>query len=189
MAETIAGHVEAGCAKLPDDPLQQGVKRKTGAFRNGDLSIQNKSSRLRLRKALTSSGKYRRAVVGTLTEPRSCPRREKPNSESHPTSVRIATPCLQGLHRQTTLPSVEAAGGLAVTHLIIEYRQAPSLISSADAALDAPQTGQIQRDVSRMESLDGILDEWTTANLPKLKRLDSPFLRPRAIVGFSCSRC
>ena len=55
---------EAGCAKLPDDPLQQGVKRKTGAFRNGDLSIQNKSSRLRLRKAFTSSGKYRASGCG-----------------------------------------------------------------------------------------------------------------------------
>jgi hypothetical protein len=47
---------------------------------------------------------------------------------------------------------VVVAGGLAVAHLIIEYRQAKSLISSADATLDAPQTGQIQRDVSRMES-------------------------------------
>ena len=49
------------------------------------------------------------------------------------------------------------AGGLAVAHLIIEYRQAKSLISSADATLDPPQTGQIQRDVSRMESSTAFL--------------------------------
>jgi hypothetical protein len=48
---------------------------------------------------------------------------------------------------------VVVAGGLAVAHLIIEYRQAKSLISSADA----PQTGQTQRDVSRMESSTAFL--------------------------------
>jgi hypothetical protein len=52
---------------------------------------------------------------------------------------------------------VVAVGGLAVAYLIIEYRQAQSLMSSADATLDAPQTGQIQRDVSRMESSTAFL--------------------------------
>jgi hypothetical protein len=77
---------------------------------------------------------------------------EKPDTESHPTSVRIATPGLQESNRQTTLPWAAAVGEPAIAYLMIECRQAQSLIRSADAALDVLYTAQIEKEASRMES-------------------------------------
>lgn len=97
MAETIAGHARLDaqscrmirCSKASNEKLVPSGTAISPSRTNRRAFASERLSRAR--------GSTVRAVVGTLTEPRSCPRREKPNSESHPTSVRVATPCRSGI--------------------------------------------------------------------------------------------